>query len=108
MRLMILIFTLFFGKKIGKDKFGNTYYQSQLFKKEKRWVLYKGKIEASKVSSNWDMWLRFMIDSPLTNSEMFFWQKEHTPNLTGTKFALHYIKSHDIIKTNNHYKSWKQ
>ena len=108
MRLVILIFTLFFGKKIGHDQYGNVYYASQFLKKQKRWVLYKGKLEASKIPANWEMWLRFIIDVPLINQDKFFWQKDHIPNLTGTNFALYSSKQKNIIKTHNHYKAWKQ
>ena len=38
----------FFGKLVGKDHLGNKYYQS---KSGKRWVIYNGEIEASKISN---------------------------------------------------------
>ncbi len=36
----------FFGNLVGKDHLGNKYYQS---KSGKRWVIYNGEIEASKI-----------------------------------------------------------
>ena len=42
------LYTLFFGKLVGKDSFGNKYYIS---KKGKRWVIYNGEINASKIDS---------------------------------------------------------
>ena len=39
------LYTIFFGKLVGKDEFGNKYYKN---KKGKRWVIYKGEVNASK------------------------------------------------------------
>ena len=39
--------TLLFGKFVGKDSFGNKYYQNR---GGKRWVVYSGEIEATKIS----------------------------------------------------------
>ena len=46
--------TFFFGKFVGKDSFGNKYYQS---KSGKRWVIYNGEVEASKIPSEWYSWM---------------------------------------------------
>ena len=45
------IYTIFTGKFIGKDQFGNKYYSN---KKGKRWVIYKNKIESSKIHQQWN------------------------------------------------------
>ena len=37
--------TIFFGKFVGEDEFGNKYYENK--KINKRWVIYKGEIEAT-------------------------------------------------------------
>ena len=50
------LYTIFFGKFIGKDEFGNRYYQS---KKGKRWVIYYGEIDASKIPVEWYSWIHF-------------------------------------------------
>ena len=41
--------TLFFGKFVGKDEFGNKYYKN---KSDERWVIYSDNIEATKISSS--------------------------------------------------------
>mgnify|MGYP006122285255 CR=1 FL=1 len=46
--------TLFFGKFVGKDSQGNKYYIS---KKNERWVVYQDNIEASKITSDWFLWM---------------------------------------------------
>jgi NADH:ubiquinone oxidoreductase subunit len=108
MRIVMLLFTLIFGKKIGVDKYGNTYYSSVFFKKEKRWVLYKGMVEASKTPINWDMWLRFMIDNPEEIKKNFFWEKDHLPNLTGTNFAFKPQAYNSKIHYSSNYQAWKK
>ena len=82
------------GKKIGEDIFGNVYYQhkkSENGNPPKRWVMYKGMAEPSKVPPLWHAWLHYMInDVPENiNEPLYEWQKEHKPNLTGTVNAYH-------------------
>ncbi|MFO1241862.1 MAG: NADH-ubiquinone oxidoreductase subunit NDUFA12 family protein [Rickettsiales bacterium] len=84
--------TLFFGKYVGSDDFGNRYYISRSNPRgarERRWVLYKGIPEPSKVPPLWHGWLHHKFDD--VPSEMlqvhYNWEKEHQPNLTGTKGA---------------------
>ena len=42
--------TFLYGKYTGKDSSGNKYYQS---KSGKRWVIYNGEVEASKIPDEW-------------------------------------------------------
>ena len=51
--------TLFTGKFVGKDKFGNKYYKN---KDDQRWVIYSDNIEATKITSDWYMWMHHTID----------------------------------------------
>jgi NADH:ubiquinone oxidoreductase subunit len=90
MHIATIIYTFFFGKFVGHDQAGNSYYKNRLKgKKEKRWVIYKGIIESSKVPALWHRWLHFTTDSlPEENKrENFSWQKSHQPNFTGTSKA---------------------
>ena len=48
--------TLFFGKLVGKDHLGNKYYES---KTGRRWVIYNGEIEATKIPNEWYSWIHF-------------------------------------------------
>lgn len=104
MKIVIWVFTLFFGKKVGRDEFKNSYYKYNKKNKEKRWVIYKGITEATKVPVKWDMWLRFITNEIPKKDEYFTWQKERLPNLTGTIFAY----KNKNIKTHNQYENWKQ
>jgi len=92
MKIGTLLYTWLFGKLVGTDEWGNRYYRSkggQRYGRERRWVLYDGKAEASKVPSEWHAWLHHTTEAPLTENaaQANPWQKPHMPNLTGTDAA---------------------
>ncbi len=96
--------TLFLGKCVGKDEFGNKYYKN---KKDERWVVYSNNVEASKITSDWFMWMHHTIDKiPDKNQKKYLWQKKHIGNTTGSEEAYKPVK---IKKTNDlkKYESWK-
>ena len=96
--------TIFFGKLAGKDSFGNKYYKN---KKGKRWVIYKGEIDASKISNEWYSWMHYTKNKieNLHDLKKYEWQKPHQPNQTGTDNSYHPNKNNE--KINKKYKSWK-
>ena len=49
--------TILYGKYVGKDNFGNKYYQD---KDGKRWVIYSDEIDASKIPVQWFSWMHSM------------------------------------------------
>ena len=68
--------TLLFGKFVGKDSFGNKYYQNR---GGKRWVVYSGEIEATKISSDWYSWIHH-INNKIEKSKdikKYTQQQEH-------------------------------
>jgi NADH:ubiquinone oxidoreductase subunit len=75
------------GTAVGTDKFGNRYYQSKDGKR--RWVIYAGTVEASRVPAEWHGWLHHTFNEPptVTPPKVKPWEKDHTPNLTGTPDA---------------------
>ena len=95
--------TMLFGKLVGKDDFGNKYYEN---KKGKRWVIYSEEIDASKIPVEWYSWIHHTPNNLQNNQELtkYLWQKPHKPNLTGTKKAYHPNKNSNEIKKK--YKSW--
>ena len=96
--------TLFFGKFVGKDELGNKYYKS---KNDERWVIYSGDIEATKITSEWFLWIHHTIDKiPDEKDTKYIWQKKHQENKTGTKESYKPIK---IKKGQNEkkYETWK-
>jgi len=83
------IFTAWRGQFVNTDSFGNRYYQDRrksLGRRRRRWVVYKGEVEASRVPADWHAWLHYTIDEPPQSDgkPQKDWQKPHQPNLTGT------------------------
>ena len=60
------------------------------FSREKRWVIYNGEPEGSKVPSEWHAWLHHTVDElPRADRPRYPWEKPHQPNMTGTPHAYH-------------------
>ena len=96
--------TIFSGKLIGTDSYGNKYYQC---KTGKRWVIYSGEIDASKIPNEWYSWIHFTNNKIQNkhNIEKYDWQKPHQSNQTGTKNAYHPNKNNEQIEKK--YTTWK-
>ena len=75
------------GVKVGEDDQGNVFYQTRDGKR--RWVIYNGESEASRISPDWHGWLHFTWDQPPTKAPLAHkaWEKPHQENLTGTLAA---------------------
>lgn len=81
------LFTWRKGVKVGEDAQGNVFYQSR--DGARRWVIFNGEVEASRISPDWHGWLHHTFDNapatePLTHKA---WEKPHQENLTGTALA---------------------
>ena len=101
------IYTLFTGKCIGSDQFGNKYYSNS---KGKRWVIYKDNIESSKIPPDWHSWIHFLkIKKPSNEEKKFLWQKQYEENLTGTTRAYKPEGSltSGLKKNMKKYETWK-
>lgn len=117
MTITTRLYTYFKGTNVGDDIFGNRYFTESKAPKQgraKRWVLYKGMAEPSKVPADWFGWLHYTTDVvPSTQSKAHHhaWEKQHVPNLTGTKRAyaptgsLRGVARHD--KSTADYEAWK-
>ena len=74
------------GDKVGSDSLGNVYYGS---KQGRRWVVYDGANDPSRIPPEWYAWLHHQIESvpdeALPPPPKFL--KEPTGNLTGTPRA---------------------
>lgn len=85
-----LIHTWLKGRHVGTDEFGNRYYEqkgkTRPGQADRRWVLYKGEPEASKVPAHWHAWLHHTTATPV-KAETRAWEQEHLPNLSGTPLA---------------------
>ena len=101
------IHTLFTGKLVGKDDFGNKYYSNS---KGKRWVIYKNRVESSKIPPEWHLWIHsHKNNKPIENPSKFNWQKKYEENLTGTSKAYRPEGSllSDKKKNIKKYETWK-
>ena len=72
---------------MGEDEQGNIFYQTRDGKR--RWVIYNGEVEATRVSPDWHGWMHFTYDQPPTKDPLVHksWEKPHQENLTGTAMA---------------------
>lgn len=81
------LFTWRNGREVGTDVYGNIYYESK--KGDRRWVIYNGPNDASRIPPDWYAWMHRMIDGlpdvALPPARAF--QKPPTPNRTGTAEA---------------------
>jgi NADH:ubiquinone oxidoreductase subunit len=77
------LWTALYGEFVGTDEFGNRYYQNATG--SRRWVLYNGTVEASRVPPDWHGWLHFTFREPPTiaplRSKSF--ELPYVPNLSG-------------------------
>lgn len=76
------------GTYVGSDAGGNKYYVSN-DGQDRRWVIYDGQVEASRIPPEWHGWIHHTVDTPPTDEDYKerSWQKPHQPNLTGTPYA---------------------
>jgi len=117
MTLTTRLYTLLSGELVGKDRFGNRYYRGKKLRhdgREKRWVIFRGIAEPSKVPAEWHGWLHHTHDNvPLSQApaKRYAWEKQHQPNLTGTKGAYvppgHLLRGGKRDPATADYEAWK-
>lgn len=101
------------GKLVGIDEQGNCYYQDRhganINGKTRRWVIYNGDIETSRVPAEWHGWLHYTVDETPdeANIEKRDWMKPHQMNLTGTKEAHKPAGLADTTGYADGYDAWK-
>ena len=84
------VYTALFGKLVGADEFGNRYYEGRFDRannRMRRWVMFKGMAEGSKVPPEWHSWLHHTTAEPI-KARTLPWQKKHVVNTSGTPFAF--------------------
>lgn len=75
------------GTSVGSDDAGNKYYETKDGKR--RWVIYNGANDASRVPPEWHGWLHHSHEG---SPESYLppvrgWEEAPTPNLTGSNAA---------------------
>lgn len=113
----ISVFKMFSGsERVGEDQLGNVYYRAKArpgYKRERRWVMYKGQPEPSNIPPEWHGWMHHQTDAVPANDAGFRrdWQKPHQPNLTGTTAAYrppgHILEGGKRDKATGDYEPWK-
>ncbi|CAI8356600.1 MAG: Uncharacterised protein [Rhodobiaceae bacterium UBA7378] len=100
------------GEFVGMDDQGNRYYRDKNGKsingKTRRWVVYNGDVEATRVPPEWHGWLHYTVDE--TPAETGFdkkdWHKPHRANQTGTPNAHKPAGQEDTASHRAGYGSW--
>ena len=101
---------------MGEDEQGNRYYEERrpsLDGRKRRYVIYKGLAEASRVPPDWHGWMHHMVDEPPTVAPLprRRWEQAHRPNLTGTAFAYRppgsLWRGGERAAATGDYESWK-
>jgi NADH:ubiquinone oxidoreductase subunit len=106
------------GVKVGQDEFGNTYYEARdnrcsYDNRKRRWVIYKGYAEASKIPPEWHGWMHYTWDDPPTRSPVMrrSWELDHQPNLTGTPLAYRprgsIVRGGERASASGDYQAWR-
>ena len=77
--------------RVGEDALGNVYYEGGVDPNgiPRRWVIYNGANDASRVPPEWFGWLAHQVDALPEQAlpPRRPWQKPALPNLTGTSHA---------------------
>lgn len=104
------------GEKVGTDRFGNVYYRDKTAKrglKERRWVIYNGEPDASKVPPEWHSWLHHSAKDPLPEGNSPYhrpWQIEHQANPSGSAQAYrppgHLLQGGQRSRATGDYEPW--
>jgi len=112
------ILTWLRGEQVGTDALGNRYFRDKSGgtrcdgRREKRWVIYNGSPEASKVPPEWHAWLHHITAAPPPpgGAPRRPWQKEPIANLTGTPLAYrppgHDYQGGHRAKATGDYEPW--
>ncbi|HVY84065.1 MAG TPA: NADH:ubiquinone oxidoreductase subunit NDUFA12 [Caulobacterales bacterium] len=104
------------GSLVGQDEYGNRFYEERrpsLDGRKRRWVVYDGLAEASRVSPDWHGWLHHTFEEPPTVAPFKTkpWEKPHQPNLTGTVRAYRpkgsLARGGRREKATSDYEAWK-
>lgn len=87
-----VLYTRLFGRVVGQDAFGNSYYEQRRMSssgRSRRWVMYAAEPEATLVPPYWFAWLHHQTDVPPVGAmpALTPCAKPHIPNLTGTNAA---------------------
>lgn len=110
------LFTLLRGRLVGTDEDGNRYYRERRTpagRRQRRWVIYNGEVEATRVPPRWHAWLHHLTDIRPGDEDVprRDWQKPHRPNPTGTADAYrpagHELAGGHRARATGDYEPWR-
>ncbi|MCC7275042.1 MAG: NADH:ubiquinone oxidoreductase subunit NDUFA12 [Alphaproteobacteria bacterium] len=110
------LFTWLHGRDVGVDHLGNRYYSDRRAargERPRRWVIYAGEAEATRVPPEWHAWLHYTTDAIPEGAGRPHrpWQKEHQENLTGTAEAYrppgHVLRGGVRARATGDYEPWR-
>ena len=97
-----LIYSFFYGKKVGQDQNGNKFY-IQKYNLKRKWVIYNKVVDPTSLRVSWQLWLtnnKTSVSPDINNSDSYIWQKEKKPNTSGTNNSYHPKISQNTAKKN--------
>ncbi|MCW3835801.1 NADH:ubiquinone oxidoreductase subunit NDUFA12 [Sphingomonas canadensis] len=78
-------------QRMGEDSLGNVYWEGgqDVHGRPRRWVIYSGQNDASRVPPDWFSWLHHQIDDVPDRAlpPQRVWERPAEANLTGTRQA---------------------
>tara|TARA_B100001093_G_C26656643_1_gene939929 strand:- start:171 stop:536 length:366 start_codon:yes stop_codon:yes gene_type:complete len=110
---LLKFYSILFARRVGVDDYGNTYFCKENNSpinnyRQRRWVIYQGAVEASKVPAEWNAWLHHVTQEiPKKTTRRPNWIKKHLPNQTGTVNAEKSKKMQINKKLEHIYSLWK-
>lgn len=100
------------GSEVGRDDEGNIYYRRGSGRDERRWVIYNGTPEATRIPPEWHLWMHKTTALPPSEAPLKprVWERPWTPNATGTAAAHMPAGSLDArsarARTTGDYRAW--
>lgn len=108
------------ARKIGEDEQGNQYFEEggkpshpDGNGRRRRWVVYHGVAEGSRVPPQWHGWLHHIVEEPPTDIAQTpkKFEKPYLPNMTGTPLAYRpkgsLARATDDAKIDQTYEAWR-
>jgi len=104
------------ARQVGEDEQANRYFEekspSGADGRHRRWVIYHGIAEPSRVPPDWHGWLHHTFEDPPTVAPLTRrpWERDHLPNMTGTPLAYHpkgsLARAGGLADVDDDYEAW--
>lgn len=108
------------AKKVGEDEQGNVYYEEggkpshpDGRGRRRRWVVYHGHAEGSRVPPEWLGWLCHTVDAAPSDQPLPLkkFEKPYLPNMTGTPLSYRpkgsLARAGEPVNVDDTYEAWR-